>query len=138
MFVEVLEQVTLTMPDRDTFKKGVDFVGRGIDESRLKDIVKLLEKWLKNKHIVLKSPQGEVVKNTDIEYFFVGKKWDAKRAVDFVAVMFSDCENIRLMIDQCPVFVKNTVERLLDCFYLSAKELYQEVYGPSLLGRKAE
>ena len=135
---EIQDTVTLTMPDRDTFKKGVDFVGRGIDESRLKDIVKLLETWLKNKHIVLKSPQGEVVKNTDIESFFASKKWNAKKAVDFVAVMLSDSENIRLMIGQCPVFVKNTIERLLDCFYLSAKELYLEVYGPSLLGRKAE
>ena len=95
---------------------------RAID---LSDMIKTVSKWLSNKMVMTKDINGKTESCLPINIYFLVKKKDKQASLNFLAYLLCNEYNCRLMIDQFHPFVKSTLLKCLDVFYIRAEELYE-------------
>ena len=130
---EIQDLVKLELVDQKTYEECLDDLSRHMGEIRLKVFIGLLGEWLKNKCIVLESPDGQRVSMECVEDFFSYKKPKTEEGYAFVAAVVHSGKNIRLMLEQLPPCVMALTRQLLDCFYRPAEEIYKGNCGDQLL-----
>ena len=133
---EIKETLTLTMVNKNQYKACVKFLDSLLEDLGLLDLMDFISKWLKNKHIILKTPEGIVTEDKVIDEFMAlkpNKKLKYENYNKFIAIILSDSGNIRKMLSTCPPEVTQVLKRLLGCFYIPVEDLYDTSEGKSVL-----